>query len=50
MKSLVWKQFEQDAHGDWWVTGNRCKTDTQYVVKLLPAALSILERIRWTAP
>ena len=46
MKSLVWKQFEQDAHGDWWVTGNRCKTDTQYVVKLLPAALSILERCR----
>ena len=46
MKSLVWKQFEQDAHGDWWVTGNRCKTDTQYVVKLLPAALSILERYR----
>ena len=46
MKSLAWKQFEQDAHGDWWVTGNRCKTDTQYVVKLLPAALSILERCR----
>ena len=36
----------QDTHGDWWVTGNRCKTDTQYVVKLLPAALSILERYR----
>lgn len=46
MKTLAWKQFGQNAHGDWWVTGNRCKTDTQYVVKLLPAALSILERCR----
>lgn len=46
LKTLAWKQFEQDTHGDWWVTGNRCKTDTQYVVKLLPAALSILERYR----
>ena len=46
MKTLAWKQFGQDTHGDWWVTGNRCKTDTQYVVKLLPAALSILERYR----
>ena len=46
LKTLAWKQFGQDAHGDWWVTGNRCKTDTQYVVKLLPAALSILERCR----
>ena len=46
MKSLAWKQLEQDKHGDWWVIGNRCKTDTQYVVKLLPSALSILERYR----
>lgn len=46
LKTLAWKQFGQDTHGDWWVTGNRCKTDTQYVVKLLPAALSILERYR----
>ena len=46
MKSLAWKQLEQDKHGDWWVIGNRCKTDTQYVVKLLPTALSILERYR----
>ena len=46
LKTLAWKQFGQDTHGDWWVTGNRCKTDTQYVVKLLPAALSILERCR----
>ena len=46
LKTLAWKQFGQDTHGDWWVTGNRCKTDTRYVVKLLPAALSILERYR----
>ena len=46
LKTLAWKQLEQDTHGDWWVTGNRCKTDTRYVVKLLPAALSILERYR----
>ena len=46
LKTLAWKQFGQDTHGDWWVTGNRCKTDTQYVVKLLPATLSILERYR----
>ena len=39
LKTLAWKQLEQDTHGDWWVTGNRCKTDTRYVVKLLPACL-----------
>ena len=49
LKTLAWKQLEQDTHGDWWVTGNRCKTDTQYVVKLLPYPLFLLDKYRGLA-
>ena len=49
LKTLAWKQFGQDAHGDWWVTCNRCKTDTQYVVKLLPYPLFLLDKYRGLA-
>ena len=46
MSALTYEQLEQDTNGDWWISGNRQKTETKYVVKLLPAALFILERYR----
>lgn len=46
LRALGWKLFEQDETGAWWVSGNRIKTGTQYVVKLLPAAWSIVEKYR----
>lgn len=46
MRALGWKQFEQDNTGACWVSGNRVKTGAQYVVKLLPAAWSIVEKYR----
>ena len=49
MRSLVWKQFEQDASGAWWVSGNRLKTGSKYQVKLLPVALSILNKYKGLA-
>lgn len=49
MRSLEWKQFTQDERGDWWVSGNRLKTGTKYVVKLLPVPLAILNKYRGMA-
>ncbi len=46
MSALTIKQLAQDSKGDWWISGNRCKTDTQYVVKLLPMAFAILDIYR----
>lgn len=46
MRSLTWKQFVQDETGAWWVSANRVKTGTQYVVKLLSIPLSIIEKYR----
>ena len=36
MRSLEWKQFEQDTTGDWWVSDNRMKTDSKYLIKCYP--------------
>ena len=36
----------KDAQGEWWISGNRQKTETRYVVKLLPYALFILNKYR----
>ena len=49
MRSLEWKQFEQDAAGNWWVSGNRMKTGTKYLVRLLPVPLSILNKYKGLA-
>ncbi len=46
MSTLTIKQLTQDSEGDWWISSNRCKTDTQYVVKLLPMAFAILDKYR----
>lgn len=46
MCALTWKQIVQDNAGAWWVYGNRVKTGTPYVVKLLSIPLSILEKYR----
>ncbi|MCQ4762254.1 hypothetical protein NE555_16655, partial [Alistipes onderdonkii] len=35
MASLTYDRIEQDAQGEWWISGNRQKTETRYVVKLL---------------
>ena len=34
MASLTYDRIEQDAQGEWWISGNRQKTETRYVVKL----------------
>ena len=44
MTSLTYDQLEQDANGDWWISGNRQKTETKYVVKLLPYPLFLLDK------
>lgn len=49
MASLTYDQLEQDTNGDWWISGNRQKTDTKYVVKLLPYPLFILDKYRGLA-
>ena len=49
MRSLEWKQFEQDAAGNWRVSGNRMKTGTKYLVRLLPVPLSILNKYKGLA-
>ena len=46
MASLTYDRIEQDAQGEWWISGNRQKTETRYVVKLLPYALFILNKYR----
>lgn len=46
MRALTWKQIVQDNAGAWWVYGNRVKTGTPYVVKLLSIPLNILEKYR----
>ena len=46
MASLTYDRIEQDAQGEWWISGNRQKTETKYVVKLLPYALFILNKYR----
>ena len=40
MASLTYDRIEQDAQGEWWISGNRQKTETKYVVKL--AALCVV--------
>lgn len=45
MRALTWSQVIDETNS-WWVTGNRVKTGTQYVVKLLEVPLSILEKYR----
>ncbi|MUU02415.1 site-specific integrase [Alistipes sp.] len=49
MASLTYDQLEQDANGDWWISGNRQKTETKYVVKLLPYPLFLLDKYRGLA-
>ncbi|MCD8273382.1 MAG: site-specific integrase [Alistipes sp.] len=49
MASLTYDQLEQDTNGDWWLSGNRQKTETKYVVKLLPYPLFILDKYRGLA-
>lgn len=49
MRSLRWKQIVQDEHGDWWITGNRNKTEVKFTVKLLPVPLKILQKYRGMA-
>ena len=50
MASLTYDRIEQDAQGEWWISGNRQKTETRYVVKLLPYALFIhAERVLQTS-
>lgn len=49
MRSLTWKQFVQDEKGNWWVSGNRLKTGSKFVVKLLPVPLAILNKYRGLA-
>lgn len=46
MKSLTYDQLSQDANGDWWITGNRMKTGSKYMVKLLPVAQAIIDKYR----
>lgn len=46
MASLTYDQLEKDANGDWWISGNRQKTETKYVVKLLPYPLFLLDKYR----
>ena len=46
MASLTYDRIEQDAQGEWWISVNRQKTETKYVVKLLPYALFILNKYR----
>ncbi len=46
MKSLTYDQLAQDTNGDWWITGNRLKTGSKYMVKLLPIAISIIDKYR----
>ena len=46
MASLTYDRIEQDAQGEWWISGNRQKTETRYVVKLLPYSLFILNKYR----
>ena len=49
MSTLTYDQLEQDANGDWWISGNRQKTETKYVVKLLPYPLFLLDKYRGLA-
>ena len=49
MSALTYDQLEQDTNGDWWISGNRQKTETKYVVKLLPYPLFILDKYRGMA-
>lgn len=49
MSTLTYDQLEQDANGDWWISGQRQKTETKYVVKLLPYPLFILDKYRGLA-
>ena len=49
MALLTYDQLEQDANGDWWISGNRQKTETKYVVTLLPYPLFILDKYRGLA-
>lgn len=46
MKSLTYDQLSQDANGDWWITGNRLKTGSKFMVKLLPVAKSIIDKYK----
>lgn len=46
MKSLTYDQLSQDANGDWWIAGNRLKTGSKYMVKLLPVAQSIINKYK----
>ena len=47
--ALTYEQLEQDTNGDWWISGNRQKTETKYVVKLLPYPLFLLDKYRGLA-
>ena len=49
MSALTYEQLEQDTNGDWWISGNRQKTETKYVVKLLPYPLFLLDKYRGLA-
>ena len=46
MKSLTYDQLSQDANGDWWIAGNRLKTGSKYMVKLLPVAKAIIDKYK----
>ena len=49
MSALTYDQLEQDTNGDWWISGNCQKTETKYVVSLLPYPLFILDKYRGLA-
>lgn len=44
MRALTQQQLEQAADGSYWISGKRCKTGTEFVVKLLPQALLLLAK------
>lgn len=46
MKSLTYDQLLQDTNGDWWITGNRLKTGSKFMVKLLPVAKAIIDKYK----
>lgn len=50
MHYLTCEQIIPDTKGHLRIHGNRCKTDGEYMVKFLPAALRLLEKYRGTAP
>lgn len=49
LRELTYDNLNQDAQGSWWISSERAKTGTKYLVKLLPVPLSIIEKYRGMA-